>query len=230
MAVALSARLSRAPRDSVVHRRVGRCVMVLADGVMERSTNGGRAEIVLVRHGETEWSSSGRHTSYSDIPLTDRGARTGGLRSRRGCWVTGSRWCSSSPTHAGDPTRARSPASATAAEIIDDLAEWNYGEYEGRTTASIRKERPGWTIFNGGAPGGETADEVGPRADRLLARAWPRSNGTVAMFSHAHFLRVLAVRWIGLPVADGALLALDPATISVLSYEREQRVIRVWNS
>ena len=189
-------------------------------------TAGGN-EIVLVRHGETEWSSSGQHTSFSDIPLTARGkdqART--LANRLTCYqfslvlmsprIRAIQTCESASLSAG-------------AEVTDDLAEWNYGDYEGRTTASIRAERPGWTIFTGGAPGGETADEVGARADRMLARACA-VDGTVAMFSHAHFLRVLAVRWIGLPVVDGALLALDPATVSVLSYEREQRVIRVWNS
>ena len=184
-------------------------------------------EIVLVRHGETEWSDTGQHTSFSDIPLTDHGreqARTLATRlvGRQFALVL---------------TSPRIRAMATCelaglrdvAEVTDDLAEWNYGDYEGRTTAAIREQRPGWTIFAGGAPGGETAADVSERADRLIARA-AAFDGTVAMFSHAHFLRVLAVRWVGLPVVDGALLALDTATLSVLSYEREQRVVRVWNS
>jgi probable phosphoglycerate mutase len=184
-------------------------------------------EIVLVRHGETEWSSSGQHTSFSDIPLTARGKDQARTLANRLAHYQFSLVLMSPRIRAIQTCELAS--SSEGAEVTDDLAEWNYGDYEGRTTASIREERPGWTIFNGGAPGGETADEVGARADRLLARA-SAVDGTVAVFSHAHFLRVLAVRWIGLPVVDGALLALDTATISVLSYEREQRVIRVWNS
>jgi len=182
---------------------------------------------VLVRHGETEWSSSGQHTSFSEIPLTARGKDQARTLANRLAHYQFSLVLMSPRIRAIQTCELAS--SSEGAEVTDDLAEWNYGDYEGRTTASIREERPGWTIFNGGAPGGETADEVGARADRLLARA-SAVDGTVAVFSHAHFLRVLAVRWIGLPVVDGALLALDTATISVLSYEREQRVIRVWNS
>ncbi len=114
-------------------------------------------------------------------------------------------------------------------EITDDLAEWNYGDYEGRTTDAIRAEVPGWTIFRDGAPGGETAEEVAARADRVLARA-VAAGGVVALFSHGHFLRVLGARWIGQPAAAGAWLGLDTATLSCLGYEREQRVLRVWNA
>ena len=184
-------------------------------------------EIVLVRHGETEWSSSGQHTSFSDIPLTDHGRQQARTLATR---LTGYQFALvlMSPRIRAVQTCELSSL-RDGAEVTDDLAEWNYGDYEGRTTASIREERPGWTIFTGGAPGGETADDVGARADRLIARA-AAVDGTVAMFSHAHFLRVLAVRWVGLPVLDGAMLALDTATLSVLSFEREQRVVRVWNS
>ncbi len=183
--------------------------------------------VVLVRHGETEWSSSGRHTSYSDIALTPHGceqardlaARLGGVefslvlssprqRARATC------------TFAGLDPRA---------EITDDLAEWHYGEYEGLTTEEIRADVPGWTIFRDGAPGGETADEVAARADRVLARA-VEAGGVVALFSHGHFLRVLGARWIGQPAAAGAWLGLDTATLSCLGHEREQRVLRVWNA
>ena len=115
------------------------------------------------------------------------------------------------------------------AEATDDLAEWDYGEYEGRTTAEIRAEVPDWTIFTHGAPGGETAEQVGARADRVLARA-EAAGGVVAMFSHGHFLRVLGARWIGLPAPGGALLGLDTATLSFLGRERAQHVLRVWNS
>ncbi len=115
------------------------------------------------------------------------------------------------------------------AEVTDDLAEWDYGSYEGRTSEEIRREVPGWTIFSDGAPGGETAEDVAARADRVIARA-QAAGGAVALFSHGHFLRVLGARWVGLPAAAGAYLGLDTATLSFLGYEREQRVLRVWNS
>src|SRR5262249_236451 len=115
------------------------------------------------------------------------------------------------------------------AEVTDDLAEWNYGAYEGRTTEDIRAEVSGWTIFRDGAVGGETAREVAARADRVLARA-ADAGGVVALFSHGHFLRVLGARWIGEPASAGAWLGLDPATLSFLGHEREQRVLRAWNT
>jgi probable phosphoglycerate mutase len=118
---------------------------------------------------------------------------------------------------------------AARAEVTDDLAEWNYGDYEGRTTESIREEDPGWTIFTSDPPGGETADQVAARADRVLARA-VAARGVVALFSHGHFLRVLGARWIAQPARAGAWLGLDTATLSFLGHEREQRVLRVWNS
>jgi broad specificity phosphatase PhoE len=183
--------------------------------------------VVLVRHGETEWSSSGRHTSYTDVPLTDHGrdearplaARLAGIdfalvltspreRARETCELAG----------LGDQC-----------EVTDDLAEWDYGEYEGRTTADIRVTVPDWTIFSHGAPGGETAEQVAARADRVIARA-ERAGGVVAMFSHGHFLRVLGARWIGLPASGGARLGLDTATLNFLGHEREQHVLRMWNS
>jgi probable phosphoglycerate mutase len=120
---------------------------------------------------------------------------------------------------------------AAGATVDDDLVEWDYGDYEGLTTAQIRASAPGWTIFTGDPPGGETVVQVGARADRVIARAVAASSsGDVALFSHGHFLRVLGARWIGLPTADGALLGLDTATVSVLGYEHEDRVVRTWNS
>jgi probable phosphoglycerate mutase len=115
------------------------------------------------------------------------------------------------------------------ARVDEDLREWDYGDYEGLTTAQIRTEQPGWTIWTGEVPGGETIEEVGARADRVLAelRSAPPD---VAVFSHGHFLRILAARWVGLEPSAGALLALDPATISVLGYEHERPVIREWNA
>lgn len=183
--------------------------------------------MVLVRHGETEWSSSGRHTSYSDIALTPRGCEQARDLASRLHGVDFS-LVLSSPRR-----RARATCELAGleprAEITDDLAEWNYGSYEGRTTEEIRAEVPGWTIFRDGALGGETADEVAARADRVLERA-VAAGGIVALFSHGHFLRVLGARWIGQPTAAGAWLGLDTATLSCLGHEREQRVLRVWNA
>jgi probable phosphoglycerate mutase len=186
-----------------------------------------QTEIVLVRHGETEWSASGRHTSFTDIALTARGRDEACelapvLRSEQFRLVL------TSPRQRARETCALAGLGAEL-EVTDDLCEWNYGEYEGRTTAEIREDVPGWTIFGNGAPGGETAAEVAARADRLIARA-EAAGGRVAMFSHGHFLRVLGARWIGLDATEGRLLGLDVATISVLGHERAQRVLRVWNS
>ena len=184
-------------------------------------------EIVLVRHGETEWSASGRHTSFTDIPLTDHGraeARrlAARLRSQHFTLVL------TSPRQRARETCELAGLGAIA-EVTDDLCEWDYGDYEGRTTPEIREGVPGWTIFGNGAPRGETAAEVGARADRLIARA-VAAGGRVAMFSHGHFLRVLGARWIDLDATDGRLLGLDVATFSVLGHERTQRVLRVWNA
>jgi probable phosphoglycerate mutase len=183
--------------------------------------------VVLVRHGETEWSSSGRHTSYSDIALTPHGCDQARALATRLHEIDFSLVLSS------PRARARMTCEfaglAGGCEVTDDLAEWNYGDYEGRTTEDIRDEVPGWTIFRNGAPGGETADEVAARADRVLARAVD-AGGVVALFSHGHFLRVLGARWIGQPATAGAWLGLDTATLSFLGHEREERVLRVWNS
>jgi broad specificity phosphatase PhoE len=184
------------------------------------------SEILLVRHGETAWSASGRHTSVTDVALTDHGrAQASALAARLAAYdvalvlSSARRRALDTCTLAGFGDRA---------EIDDDLAEWDYGDYEGRTTAAIRSEVPGWTIFGEGAPGGESAAEVAARADRVIARCGA-VDGTVAVFSHGHFLRVLGARWVGLEAADGRLLGLDTASLSVLGHEREQRVLRVWN-
>ena len=183
--------------------------------------------VVLVRHGETVWSSSGRHTSYTDVPLTERGRDEARSLATR---LAGSEF---SLVLTSASRRARETADLAGfggrGEVTDDLAEWDYGEYEGLTTPEIRAEEPDWTIFTHAAPGGETAEQVAARADRVLARA-EAAGGVVAMFSHGHFLRVLGARWIGLPAAGGALLGLDTATLSFLGRERAQHVLRVWNS
>jgi broad specificity phosphatase PhoE len=183
-------------------------------------------EIVLVRHGETEWSRSGRHTGSTDVPLTEDGRRQaqlvgGALRGRRFAAV----W--TSPLSRALET-CRLAGFGEVALPKDDLVEWEYGEYEGRTTLEIRRERPGWTLWRDGVPGGETADEVEARVDRVLAEA-ASVGGDALVFAHGHVLRALAARWLGLEPAGGRLFALDPATLSVLGYERETRVIRLWN-
>jgi probable phosphoglycerate mutase len=183
--------------------------------------------LVLVRHGETEWSTSGRHTSSTDVALTSRGEEQARQLATR---LAGTEFALvlTSPRRRARDTCALA-GFGTHAEVSDDLVEWDYGSYEGRTTADIRTEVPGWTIFTGGAPGGETADAVAARADRVLARA-RAEGGPVAVFSHAHFLRVLAARWIDQPAAAGAWFGLDTATVSCLGRERQQPVLRVWNA
>jgi probable phosphoglycerate mutase len=183
-------------------------------------------EIVLVRHGETEWTLSGRHTGRTDIPLTDRGreqARRIGaaLRDRRFVLVL------SSPLSRALET-CRLAGLGDLAELTDDLLEWDYGEYEGLRTADIRQTRPGWTLWADGVPGGETAADVARRVDRVIERA-RGAGGSVALFAHGHVLRVLTARWLGLPPEDGRLFAMDPGAVSVLGYEREAPVVRRWN-
>ena len=185
-----------------------------------------RHEIVLVRHGETEWSRAGKHTGRTDVPLTEAGRRQAQavgieLQKRRFAAV----W-TSPLSRAADTCRLA--GFGDVAVERDELMEWDYGEYEGRTTAEIRGERPGWTLWRDGVPGGETIDEVAARVDRLLADA-ESVPGDVLLFAHGHVLRVLAARWLGLEPAAGRLFALDPATLSVLGYERETRVVRQWN-
>jgi broad specificity phosphatase PhoE len=185
------------------------------------------SEILLVRHGETEWSASGRHTSVTDVELTEHGCtQAAALATRLAAYDVA--LVLSSPRRRALDTCSLAGVGAHV-EIDDDLVEWDYGDYEGLTTSEIRATVPGWTIFDGGAPGGETAAEVAARADRVIARC-VAVDGTVAVFSHGHFLRVLGARWVGLDAVDGRLLGLDTASISVLGDEREQRVLRRWNT
>ena len=184
------------------------------------------SEIVLVRHGETAWSQSGKHTGRTDVPLTDAGIRQSvrlgdTLRGRRFALVL------ASPLQRAAET-CRLAGLGDAAVFREDLMEWDYGAYEGRTTAEIRVEVPGWSLWRDGVPGGETAADVGRRVDRVIEEvgAFDRD---VVLFAHGHVLRVLAARWIGLPPSEGRLFALDPGTISALGHERETPVIRRWN-
>lgn len=183
-------------------------------------------DVVLVRHGETEWSRAGRHTGRTDIQLTERGreqARAVGaaLRSRRFALVL------TSPLERAAET-CRLAGYGESAGRRDDLMEWDYGAYEGRKTVDIREERPGWTLWRDGVPDGETAADVGARVDRVIAELRSLA-GDAAVFAHGHVLRVLAARWVGLEPVAGQLFALDTATISVLGYERERAVLRSWN-
>jgi probable phosphoglycerate mutase len=183
-------------------------------------------EVVLVRHGQTEWSVSGRHTGRTDIPLTDQGRlHARALGARLSGWRF-ERVVSSPLARALDTCRLA--GMGDRAEITDDLREWDYGEYEGRRTVDIREERPGWGLWADGVPGGETVEEVGRRADRVI-EAVRHAPGDVALFAHGHLLRVLAARWIGLPPDHGRLLALATASISVLGWERETAVVERWN-
>jgi broad specificity phosphatase PhoE len=185
-----------------------------------------KPHVVLVRHGETEWSADGRHTGRTDLPLTDEGRRQ--ATALGGClkeWTFA--LVLASPLQRATET-CRLAGLGGAMQIRDDLREWDYGEFEGRTTAAIRTGRPGWTVWTDSVPGGETADQVGRRADRLIAESRAAA-GDVALFSHGHILRVLAARWIDLAPDRGRSLALETATISVLGYERETSVITRWN-
>jgi probable phosphoglycerate mutase len=181
-------------------------------------------EVVLVRHGETEWTRSGQHTGRTDIPLTEEGRRQARLI---GDSLGGRRFALllTSPLQRAAETARLAGLDAA---VRDDLREWDYGMYEGRTTVDIRKERPGWVLWRDGAPQGETVEEVARRVDRVIDEVRP-ADGDVALFAHGHTLRVLAARWLGLPPRDGRLFALDTATLSILGYERETPVIRLWN-
>lgn len=183
-------------------------------------------EIVLVRHGETEWSRDGRHTGLTDVLLTEHGreqaeAVGAALRRREFALVL------TSPLGRALET-CRLAGFGDRAVQRDELMEWDYGAYEGRTTAEIRKERPGWTLWHDGVPEGETVDQVGARVDHVLDEV--RSlDGDALLFAHGHVLRVLTARWLGLEPDAGGLFALDPATLSTLGWERETAVIQLWN-
>jgi broad specificity phosphatase PhoE len=189
-----------------------------------------RLQILLVRHGETAWSVTGQHTGRTDIPLTEHGEQQARVlaallrtiafthvltsplqRARRTCELAGL---------------------GAAAHVDPNLVEWDYGEYEGRTLADIRAQRPGWSVYRDGCPGGESPEQVSRRADAVVADL-RRLEGTVAVFSHGHFLRALAVRWIALPIGEGQHLNLDTASLSILAYDHrdvEVPVVSLWNA
>lgn len=183
-------------------------------------------QVYLIRHGETEWSISGRHTGVTDLPLTDHGRRMAKLlqpvlakesftliltsplrRARETCELAGVDGCY---------------------EIDRDLMEWNYGAYEGLTTEQIRAQAPGWILFRDGGPGGETPDQIGARVDRAIARV-RAVDGDVVLFAHGHFFRVFAARWLGFSVGAGCHFLLDTATLNILSYYQEMPAVKRWN-
>jgi broad specificity phosphatase PhoE len=182
----------------------------------------------VVRHGETEWSESGRHTGRTDVPLLAKGRAEAGAAGRLlAQLVPEPALVLTSPLSRAEET-CRLAGFGDRAVVCDDLVEWDYGEYEGRTTEEIRATRPGWTLWADGVPGGESAADVGRRADRVIERALAGA-GEVLLFSHGHILRVLAARWVGLPPVGGRVLALDAGAIGELGWERETPVVSLWN-
>jgi probable phosphoglycerate mutase len=182
--------------------------------------------LTLVRHGDTEWSRGGRHTGWTDIPLVESGRRQATQLGGRLSGRTFSLVLSSPLSRAVETCRLAGFGDVMTTD--PDLREWNYGDLEGLTSDQIRQSIPNWTIWSGPVPGGEGAEEVGRRADRVIAKALA-SGGDVAIFAHGHLLRVLAARWLGLAAVDGALFELGTATLSRLGWERERRVIELWN-
>jgi probable phosphoglycerate mutase len=184
--------------------------------------------VYLARHGETAWSLTGQHTGRTDLPLTGRGERNARALGER---LNGLKFAK---VFTSPMLRARRTCElagfGSSAEVDQDLVEWDYGEYEGRRTSEIRAERPGWQLFRDGCPGGESPEQVGARAGRVLGRV-RAVQGDVLLFSSGHFLRVLAARWLGLEPAGGRLFLLSTASLSALGYEHDlnQPVICLWN-
>jgi broad specificity phosphatase PhoE len=195
-------------------------------------------ELWLIRHGETEWSAAGKHTGRSDIPLTEHGCE---MAANLGKFLAGVEFCAvlRSPLLRAKET-CEIAGFGDVAVVDDGLCEWDYGVYEGKTTSEIQAEIPGWSVWKDAIPGGETVEQVGVRADGVIARAVaatePRSQNRdlghpvrVALFGHAHMLRILAARWVGLEARGGSLFSLSTASVSVLGMERETRVVQRWN-
>ncbi len=185
------------------------------------------SRLVLLRHGATEWSQSGQHTGRTDIPLLEEGRRQAeAIGALLGAYhLTEFAQVLTSPLERASETCA---LAGFEGEIDLDLLEWDYGDYEGITTAEIQQTRPGWNLWSDGVPEGETAAEVGRRADRVVERVKSVAGDTLVV-AHGHFLRVLAARWLGLPPAAGRLFMLDPGAICVLDAEHDLPAVRLWN-
>lgn len=211
--------------------------------------NGIGTELWLVRHGETEWSAEGKHTSRTDVMLTERGCEKAVVL---GQYLAGTRFWAVMRSPMGRACVTCELAGYGQRAVVDDgLCEWDYGVYEGRTTAEIQREIPGWSVWTSPIVGGETLEQVGARADGVIERALKmvavsgssrvdlellagraeklRPQPRVLLFGHAHILRILAARWVGLPPVGGSLLSLGTGSVSVLGWERETRVVKMWN-
>jgi probable phosphoglycerate mutase len=187
----------------------------------------GDTQIWLARHGETEWSRTGRHTGRTDIELTEKGREQASALAPALAKREFARVISSPLSRAVETCRLALPSFSI--ELSDALLEWDYGAYEGMTSEQIREKRPGWVLWRDGCPGGETAADVGARVDPLVAELL-KATEDVALFAHGHVLRVIAARWLGLRPGDGAYFALDTATLSILGWEHAAAVIRRWNA
>jgi probable phosphoglycerate mutase len=184
-------------------------------------------QVYLIRHGETEWSLSGQHTGITDLPLTEKGRGVAKLLQPVLAKETFA-LVLTSPLERARKTCELAGLGAQA-EIDRDLAEWNYGEYEGLTPRQIHAKTPGWMLFSDGCPGGESPGQVGARVDRVIARV-RAVKGYAALFAHGHIFRVFAARWLGLPAAAGCHFLLDTATLNILSYYRNVPAVKRWNA
>jgi len=195
--------------------------------------NGAGTELWLVRHGETEWSAEGKHTSRTDIALTEHGCEKAEVL---GKFLAGTSFCAVLRSPMGRARVTCEMAGFGDRAVVDDgLCEWDYGVYEGRTTAEIQREIPGWSVWTNEIVGGESLEQVGARADGLIARALEAADACdagakrVLLFGHAHILRILAARWIELPPVGGSKLVVGTGSVSALGWERETRVVKMWN-
>jgi probable phosphoglycerate mutase len=184
-------------------------------------------KVYVIRHGETEWSINGKHTGVTDIPLTENG------RNQVKCLqpVLANEVFAlvlTSPLHRAMET-CKLSGLGEKVEVEPNLVEWNYGEYEGVTSKEIHKTVPGWLVFNDGAPGGETPEQIGARADRVIQRV-RAVQGNVALFAHGHIFRVLVARWLDLPATAGRNFLLDTGTLNILSYYRGYPAVKIWNA
>lgn len=182
--------------------------------------------IILCRHGETEWSRDHKHTSYTDISLTEKGVSQAKKLENSLRTLDFDEIYTSPLKRAKETCTLANPSKEVLLEPA--ATEWNYGDYEGITTKEIHENNPKWNLFFDGAPGGESPEDVGKRADQLIEK-WTFQENNILLFSHGHFLRVLGARWIGLPPSDARLLGLTVASISILGFERKQKVLQSWS-